>query len=245
MPIPKIIFFDAVGTLFGVRGTVGEIYAKFIQQIGLEVDAQQLNVAFIQNFKLAPRAAFANIEPYELRRLEYEWWQTIAKQSFESVGLLPQISNFDTFFQPLFAYFETADPWVLYPETLKVLDMLKTHNIELAIISNFDSRLYKVLKALELDHWFQSVTLSTQVGAAKPESAIFEAALAQHQHLPTQAWHVGDSWSEDYEGAITAGLQGIWLNRESPLKDAQQRADFTAPEISTLTALQTILKEQR
>lgn len=27
------------------------------------------------------------------------------------------------------------------------------------------------------------------------------------------AWHIGDSWQDDYEGAINAGLKGIWLNR--------------------------------
>ena len=35
---PKIIFLDAVGTLFGVRGTVGEIYSGFAQAAGVAVD---------------------------------------------------------------------------------------------------------------------------------------------------------------------------------------------------------------
>lgn len=266
MTLPKIIFFDAVGTLFGVRSTVGEIYAQFAAQAGLEVDAQQLNIAFIQSFRTAPRAAFAQftpkLTPQDLPYLEYDWWRTVAQRSFERVGALEQLPDFDAFFRPLFTYFETAAPWIIYPETLTTLEMLKTLEIELAIISNFDSRLYSVLQALGIAHWFQSVTISTQVGAAKPDAAIFEVAIAKHPYLPTQAWHVGDSWSEDYEGATAAGLQGIWLNRDGadlsaissnlpgpnllslnlPSSDAKNTEVL---EISNLTALQNILQSKR
>jgi putative hydrolase of the HAD superfamily len=242
--LPKIIFFDAVGTLFGVRSTVGEIYAQFAAQAGFEVDAQQLNIAFIQSFRTAPRAAFAQAVPQDLSHLEYDWWRTVAQRSFERVGALEQLPDFDAFFRPLFNYFETAAPWIIYPETLTALEMLKTLEIELAIISNFDSRLYPVLQALGIAHWFQSVTISTQVGAAKPDAEIFEVAIAKHPYLPTQAWHVGDSWSEDYEGATAAGLQGIWLNRNganlsAPSPNAKETEVL---EISDLTVLQKILQ---
>ena len=33
----KIILFDAVGTLFGVRDTVGEVYQKFASEWGVDV----------------------------------------------------------------------------------------------------------------------------------------------------------------------------------------------------------------
>jgi putative hydrolase of the HAD superfamily len=242
--LPKIIFFDAVGTLFGVRSSVGEIYAQFADQAGLDVDASNLNSAFLKSFRAAPRAAFAGAAPQDLSRLEYEWWRTVAQNSFECVGALAQLSDFDAFFRPLFIYFETEAPWIVYPETLKALEMLKSLEIELAIISNFDSRLYPVLEALGLAGWFGSVTLSTQVGAAKPEAEIFEVALAKHQYLPTQAWHVGDSWAEDYEGAIAAGFQGVWLNRDRAelSVDRTSLCAIDALEISDLTALPTILQ---
>jgi putative hydrolase of the HAD superfamily len=235
---PQIIFFDAVGTLFGVRGTVGQIYNQFAQQAGLEIDEQDLDRAFVQSFKTAPRAAFADASLSDLPTLEYQWWRAIAHQSFSQVGAISKLPDFDEFFQPLFDYFAKADPWIAYPETSLVLSQLKTLGIELAIISNFDSRLHAVLEALELSQWFNSVTISTHVGFAKPESAIFESALAHYDYAPQDAWHVGDSWSEDYEGAIAAGLKGIWLNRSnSPIQSAQP----IRTEIHDLAALHLIL----
>jgi putative hydrolase of the HAD superfamily len=239
---PKIIFFDAVGTLFGVRGTVGQIYNQFAQQAGLEINEQDLDRAFIQSFKAAPRAAFSDASPADLPILEYQWWRAIAYQSFSTVGAISKLSNFDEFFQPLFDRFAKADPWVVYPEVPQVLSELKALGIELAIISNFDSRLYPVLEALELSQWFASVTISTHVGSAKPESAIFASALADRGYSPQDAWHVGDSWSEDYEGAIAAGLKGIWLNRSH---NSIQSAQPISTEIHDLAALHLILNAER
>jgi len=235
---PQVIFFDAVGTLFGVRGTVGQIYGQFAQQEGLDIDEQDLDRAFIQSFKAAPRAAFSDASLADLPTLEYQWWRAIAHQSFSQVGVISKLSDFDAFFQPLFDYFAKAEPWVVYPETVLVLSQLTALEIELAIVSNFDSRLYAVLEALELSQWFTSVTISTHVGSAKPESAIFESALAKHGYSPKDAWHVGDSWAEDYEGAIAAGLKGIWLNRSH---NSIQSAQPIRTEIHDLAALHLIL----
>jgi putative hydrolase of the HAD superfamily len=176
-------------------------------------------------------------------QLEYEWWRTIAQDSFEQVGV--QLANFDPFFQPMFAYFATAEPWFVYPEVPEVLARLKALGYQLAIISNFDSRLSAVLRALNLDPWFETVTISTQVGAAKPERAIFEAALAQQHCPPNRAWHVGDSWPEDYEGARAAGLWGVWLNRARAVVPSDHpNVNATLLEIETLTPLEAILSTQ-
>lgn len=87
--------------------------------------------------------------------------------------------------------------------------------IELGILSNFDSRLHSVLQGLGLSHYFSSVTISTQVGAAKPDPRIFAIALEKHNCSPEEAWHIGDSIEEDYQGAKAAGLRGVWINREN------------------------------
>ena len=83
----------------------------------------------------------------------------------------------------------------------------------LGVLSNFDSRIYSVLQAFGLAEFFRSVTISTEVGAAKPDRHIFAAALAKHNCFPSDAWHIGDSFKEDYQAAQNAGLQAIWLKR--------------------------------
>ena len=213
MEQPKVIFLDAVGTLFGIQGSVGTIYSQLAQQFGVEVSEADLNLAFGQSFRHSSPAAFLGAEPSEIPVLEFEWWQAIAQETFAQAGVLQQFSDFATFFKKLYAHFETATPWFVYPEVPSVLEQWRSQGIELGILSNFDSRLYSVLDALDLVKFFTSITISTEVGAAKPNPDIFAAGLKKHDCAASAAWHIGDSYQEDYEAAQVIGLTGIWLNR--------------------------------
>lgn len=216
MEKPKVIFLDAVGTLFGVAGSVGAAYAHIAHRHGVEADPQALNQAFFKQFQAAGPMAFPGVEMTAIPAEEYAWWQAIAEKTFEAVGQRDRFTDFDAFFADLYAYFAGADPWEVYPDAYHSLERWRAKEIDLGIISNFDSRLYTVLDALALADFFTTITLSSEVGAAKPSPAIFAAALQKHDCEPAAAWHVGDSYSEDYEGARATGLRGVWLRRPAP-----------------------------
>lgn len=213
MEYPQVIFFDAVGTLFGVQGSVGHVYADIAQKYGVTAAPQTLNQAFGAAFRDAGNPAFPGVAPSQLPTHEYHWWRHVAIGTFRQAGVLSQFDDFDAFFDDLFQHFATAAPWYLYDDTLPTLAQLRSHGITLGVVSNFDSRLHQVLSELGLATYFSSVTISTEVGAAKPDTLIFECALAKHGSHATQAWHVGDSLEEDYRAATAAGLNGIWLQR--------------------------------
>ncbi|MGB7415023.1 MAG: HAD-IA family hydrolase, partial [Thermosynechococcaceae cyanobacterium] len=193
------------------------------------------NKAFMESFFAAPRAAFPGVDPADIPAHEFAWWQAVARQSFTRVGVIEQFTDFDAFFKILFDHFAKADPWIIYPDVIPTLQRWQQQGITLGVISNFDTRLHQVLDVLGLALFFSSVTISTAVGAAKPQPEIFEAALAKHQCEPKQAYHIGDSWSEDYQGAIAAGLQGVWLYRQ---EDAIEPERVSASPITTLAELQ-------
>ncbi|GAB1543022.1 HAD family hydrolase [Scytonema sp. NUACC21] len=214
MERPKVIFLDAVGTLFGVKGSVGEVYGQIAQEFGVQVSSETLNKTFIQSFKAAPPPIFPDAEPQDIPQYEFEWWLRIARNTFEKAGVLEKFTDFSTFFSELYIHFGTADPWFVYPDVLSALVNWRRQGIELGILSNFDSRIYSVLQDLELREFFGSITISTQAGAAKPDPKIFATALEKHNCSPQAAWHIGDSITEDYHGAKTAGMRGIWINRK-------------------------------
>lgn len=213
MERPKVIFLDAVGTLFGVKGSVGEIYSQIAQEFDVEVSAETLNQAFIKSFKAAPPPIFPDAELQDLPQREFDWWRIIALNTFESAGVLKQFSDFSAFFSELYIHFGTGEAWFVYPDVLAALVNWRRIGIELGVLSNFDSRIYSVLQDLGLRDFFSSITIATQVRAAKPDPQIFAIALEKHNCSPDAAWHIGDSITEDYHGAKAAGLRGIWINR--------------------------------
>lgn len=230
---PEVTFFDAAGTLVEVRGSVGEIYSRIASQYGCEADANQLQQNFARWFRLQPPMAFpAGTDEDKLREMERGWWQNLVRAVFADCGAFP---HFEEFFDDMFEQFRGKELWQVFDDVAPTLAELKRHGIRLGVISNFDSRLDDVLRACELAQFFDSVHISTRVGAAKPDPAIFQAALAHHQIEASQAWHVGDSAREDFEGAEAAGLRGILLDR-------QAAADNQSAVITNLSQLLTLLQ---
>lgn len=220
MQKPKVIFLDAVGTLFGVRGSVGQVYSAIAHQHGVEVPAQALNAAFLQAFAAAKPPVFPGSDPEEIPYCEFEWWHLIARRTFQQVGVLNQFADFTDFFDVLYNHFATAEPWFIYPDVLPALEKWQRMGIELGIVSNFDSRIKHVLEALKLKEFFTSITISTETGFAKPNPQIFAVALHKHGCEAKDVWHIGDSLKEDYQGAEAAGLRGILLERKEPIAEA-------------------------
>lgn len=223
------IFLDAFGTLINVRGSVGEAYALFASRWGVKGDAVVLNEAFFKSFKAAPPMAFPEAELSEIPQLEYDWWEAITYQTFESTGLRDRFSNFSAFFAELYDYFATAEPWYVYDDVKPALDKWQDRGVKLAVLSNFDSRIYPVLKALDLADYFSNITISTEVGAAKPNPKIFTHALTINGCKPEEVVHIGDSFDADYQGALAVGIEAIWLNRngeKEPITDGNQRVSL-------------------
>ena len=52
------------------------------------------------------------------------------------------------------------------------------------------------------------------LGFAKPDARIFHAAAQALQVAPEQVLHIGDDALLDARGALDAGLQAVWLNRQ-------------------------------
>ncbi|MFN3926421.1 MAG: HAD-IA family hydrolase [Pseudanabaenaceae cyanobacterium] len=225
----KLILLDAVGTLFGVQGSVGAVYAQIAAQHGVSCDTTALDQAFYCAFDGAEPLAFPHLELAEIPDAEYNWWHEIALRTFAKTEDLVKFEDFASFFADLYSYFATAEPWFIYADTVPALEKWRQQGIELGIISNFDSRLYRVLDALNLTPYFQSVTISTEAGSAKPDRQIFSYALAKHP--PTNnVIYIGDSYGTDILGAMNSGIPAVWINR-------QPRTNEMRSYIHTLTEL--------
>ena len=228
--LPKVIFFDAMGTLFELQSSVGEIYQQHALKYGVNADAKLLNQAFIESFKSAPPLAFINAELEVIKQQEFTWWKSVVATTFDQLKLLEEFSDFTDFFAEVYLYFSTKDPWYIFPETINTLNKWRDLGIELGVISNFDSRLIRLLNILNLEQFFTSITISSVAGVAKPDQNIFKIALAKHKITAQQSWHIGDSLIEDYQGAKNAGISSFWLNRQTLSLDVENQL----PNLSSL-----------
>lgn len=245
MTPPKVLFFDAAGTLFTVKGSVAELYLSYAAKYGVrQTDEQLANVrtAFARAFRDAPPPVFAVSDPQEIKRCERLWWFDIVHNVFYRVGMF---ERFDDYFEEIFEAFAGPTHWVLYPDTRDVLTRLKQSGFELGIVSNFDTRLFGVLRGLGIADVFDTVTISSLAHAAKPSPRIFQVALEKHVVEPDECWHIGDSPGDDVEGARKAGLHAVLLDRECKRTVATKDLPSRTALISSLQELESLLDPYR
>ncbi len=210
-PMFDAILLDAAGTLIEPAEPVASTYARFAGRFGAEIAPEALLGPFREVFAAMPPMAFEIYDDDTLEALERAWWRRLVSQVIAKAEA--EIADFDAFFDALYGHYARGDAWTLYPEVEEVLKRLAGRGYALAVVSNFDSRLPAILKDHGLAPLMQEIVYSTGVGAAKPDSRIFQYALGKLGANPARTLHVGDSREADYTGAENAGLKGLLLRR--------------------------------
>ncbi len=206
----KAVFFDAGGTLFRAWPSVGELYQEVAAKYGCQAEAKKLEELFFRIwFK---RDGLTELEAYSDEKVERDWWRGIVYEVFSQVGL-PH--DFESFFAELYDRFAMPASWQLYPEALEVLLELKRRGKRLGIISNWDSRLFRLCDGLGITGCFDFILASAVFGHAKPSPKIFEEGLRLSGMRAGEVVHVGDSFEDDIVGAARAGIRPVLVDRHS------------------------------
>src|SRR5256884_8506057 len=190
----KAIFFDAVGTLFYLTKTVGDHYAYVGREVGLDLDAQELERAFQTAWKKVPqRAAIDGPRDND----DTGWWRELVDLVLDQVAPSLNELDRDNFFEIAYEHFAEAGVWELYPEVHGVLEELQPR-FKLAVISNFDGRLRLILQHLDISNYFSYIFISSELGADKPDQEIFRRAFRIMHLRPDDGLHVGDDPERDW-----------------------------------------------
>lgn len=122
------------------------------------------------------------------------------------------------------------------PGTRDSLERLRKE-FRIAVISNADGGIERVLTRCGIADCFESITDSGIVGVEKPRKEIFEAALLAMDTRPEESLYVGDVYSVDYVGARNAGMQAVLFDVAGAYRDRD------LPRVESLEQLETWLQQ--
>ncbi len=91
----------------------------------------------------------------------------------------------------------------------------------IAVISNADGGIERVLSRCGIADYFESITDSGIVGFEKPRPEIFESALKKMNARADESLYVGDVYSVDYVGATRAGMDAVLLDVAGAYRDRE------------------------
>lgn len=98
----------------------------------------------------------------------------------------------------------------LFPDVRPALLALRRHYRLVAVTNGSAS-----LERIGISDLFDGYVNARLAGAAKPERRIFDAALHAAGTAPEETLHIGDQPLSDVEGARSAGIDAVWINRDN------------------------------
>jgi putative hydrolase of the HAD superfamily len=217
----KAVTLDVGGTLIQPWPSVGHVYAEVAASYGLKTfSAEQLNARFKQAWRARKNFEYSRND-----------WADLVNEVFGSDSK----PSSGSFFAELYDRFAQPDAWHLFKDVVPALETLASRGIKLSVISNWDERLRGLLRALKLDCYFETFSISCEVGFSKPSPVIFEHA-AKNLGLPPQSiLHIGDSVEMDIQGAEASGFHAFQIHR--------QPAPWTNYDLHSLTDLTAAIEK--
>jgi putative hydrolase of the HAD superfamily len=188
------VTLDAFGTLVALRDPVPSLLAS-LETRGVARSADEVRSAFSDEVAYYRPHAVEGADDVSLLDLR----RRCTKVFLDSLGAALDAAEFAT-------DFVAAIEFEPEPGVVETLERLRARGLELAVVSNWDCALGSHLERIGLMRYVTAVVTSAAVGAAKPDPAVFAAAVARLGVEPGRTLHVGDS-PEDEEGARAAGLR--------------------------------------
>ena len=226
------IFFDLDDTLHGYRAcskaALSEVYALI--RVHYDVPIEELEDNYSVILRKAQNLAFVDGRT----RQEYitERFSTLLK----SIGVdNPQLVS------ELFQVYSRSLEQNLkpFPDAEPTLTALHSkYSLYLTTEGPGDAQ-RKVIEHLGLKQYFTDLFISGELKKPKATGELFTAALERCGHNPEDALVVGDSYPRDIQGAIKAGIKGVWLNKSKEQLPEGSPQPFA--QISSLEELKFLL----
>lgn len=126
----------------------------------------------------------------------------------------------------------------LWPGAIDLLDQLHG-DVALGLVTNGYSEVQRPrLERFGLTGYFSSVTVSSEIGHAKPSQAFFDVALDAHGNPDrAEVLVVGDSLTSDIAGGFAAGCATCWFNPTGKEVPAAPRIDHVAATLADVAAV--------
>jgi putative hydrolase of the HAD superfamily len=226
------VFFDVDFTLIYPGPTFqGEGYRAFCEKYGMQVDESR----FEQGVASAARLLDGPDDAYDA-----EVFVAYTRHIIEHMG--GRGDRLDACAREIYDEWAGCHHFSLYEEVPGVLRELSASGLRIGLISNSHRCLTSFQSHFDLNGLIAAAISGSEHGFMKPNPSIFRAALERAGVEPHEALMVGDSVSQDVEGAARAGMRGVLVHRgDEPHPRSEELTAAGVPVVSSLMDLRELL----
>jgi len=132
---------------------------------------------------------------------------------------------------------------IVLPGAKEALEGVKRKGLKITVTGNVmfwpGSYTRLLLERFGLMDYIDKTFFADEVRAFKPMPEMFEKPLRVFGIKPEEAVHIGDTYAEDFEGALRAGLWAVWINPEA---DGVRRISEMGFEVPTVEGILDVLE---
>lgn len=195
----KVLSFDCYGTLIDWEAGLAYILRPWAQDVGLDLDDEELLLAYADHEAAVMRERPGNLYPQllaeALRRTGRHLDRPVSDAWAERMG-------------------SSVPDWPAFEDSAEALALLGEH-YDLIILSNVHREGFAGSNK-RLKGEYAAIITAEDVGAYKPAPQHFEALeswLAEHGIAHEDLLHVAQSLFHDHVPARKFGLDSVWINR--------------------------------
>ena len=217
-----VVLFDIGDTLISPRGSYGAIYHRVLGDLGLGFSLEQLERCLPETAEEMTRSIPPGTDRFSFfPGGEAEYWKRFSWGVYRKLAGTPVEARLGrTMMDRLAEAFLLPEAWVVYDDVEPVLGELRRDGFRLGVVSNWDSRLPRLLENLGLAAFFETIGVSHLERIEKPDPLLFHRVLDRLGARPDQALHVGNLPDVDIDGARAAGIDGLLRDRSGTNEDA-------------------------
>jgi len=215
---PKLVTFDCAQTLLEVDWQVGRFALRCAREAGLDLGEDAANR--YEQLYYTRHAHYLELNKSRDSAACDAFWQQVTRdwmfaEGFDPAEWQPKVQAISD----EIGFSKNSQIFKVFPDVFPCLDRLAESGIKVAIISNWDYSLHRILTALGLKDRFDLVVASLEEGFEKPDPRIFIQTLEKLGVSPRESLHVGDDALDDLKGARDVGMRAVLIDRKltSPL----------------------------
>lgn len=226
----ELVTLDCAETMVPYEFDYGRFACACLRAVGIDVD-EQVAAEHYQRLVDTRWTEYWDLHAHRDDDLLDRFWRDLVGDWMDAQGI--PTDSVDRVLEAMSKRLFGPDPvefW-LYDDVVPVLDALDEAGVRVAVVSNWDYTLPRILKGLDVHDRFERVFVSMTEQIEKPDPRLFELVLDEMGVLPDEALHVGDNPVDDVLGAKTAGMKALLIDRQSRPQPGQIQSLLEIPNL--------------
>ena len=203
---PRAALLDALGTLLWLEPPAPALRRELAARLGVDVSEETASAAV--------EAEIAYYRAHSLEGGDRPRLDDLRRRCAAVVRDVLDQPGAELSVDDVLAALLAALRFQAFPDVLPGLTRLRRAGLRLVVVSNWDVSLHDRLAETGIAGLVHGAIASAELGAPKPDPAIFAHALTMAGVPAAEAIHAGDSLREDVEGARAAGVEPVLVCRE-------------------------------